>query len=392
MELKTTVISEYLQQSYEAQKRIIALQGGTRSSKTYNTLIWLIAHALTDWKNKTISVVRQTLPALKATAERDFFEILDALGLYNELHHNKTDRLYKLGSNLFEFFSCDENQKVRGRKRDVLFCNEANELNESTYKQLAFRTKEFVILDYNPSEEEHWIYDKILTDSRTAFYKTTYKDNPFLEPAIVKEIEVLQHTDQHLWQVFGLGERGYSTAKIYTHTQYFENYILGSERILGIDFGFNNPTAVVQVDIKDSEFFVRELLYKDKMTNNDLVSFLSGLGLSRNILIYADSAEPNRIEELRRAGFSVELAQKDVKTGIDFCTAQSIHIHKESVNLQKEIKAYKWKESNGKILDEPVKYLDHALDAMRYAIYTHYINIPQKITFAKNVKNKIPKR
>jgi phage terminase large subunit len=387
VELKISVVAKSLQKSYDAQRRIIAMQGGTRSGKTYNILCWFIVQALTNWSGKTISIVRQTLPALKSSAERDFFEILGNLGLYNESEHNKTDRLYKLGGNIFEFFACDGTQKVRGRKRDILFCNEANELQEQTYKQLALRTKDFIIIDYNPSEEEHWIYDKILTDTRTDFYKTTYKDNPFLDRAIIEEIESLKDTDDTLWRVFGLGERGYSTAKIYTNNRFYDLEEHFEEVIYGIDFGYNNPTAIVKVGVKDKCFFVSEVWYETKQTNTDLIAFID-THISKRNLIFADSAEPNRIEELRRAGFWVEPAKKDVKNGIDFCKAQTIFYDTNSSNLKKELRSYKWKEANGKVLDEPVKFLDHLLDAMRYAIYSRRERTQNTVVKIRQVKKR----
>ena len=134
---------------------------------------------------------------------RDFITILKQYGLYREEHHNKSNSEYKLNKNLIEFISVDQPQKIRGRKRDILFINEANELDFEDWQQLVFRTQEKIVLDYNPSDEYHWIYDKVLVREDVEFYKTTYLDNPFLERSIVKEIELLRETDEQYWQNYG---------------------------------------------------------------------------------------------------------------------------------------------------------------------------------------------
>ena len=193
-DLKTNIVWEHLEKS---QKKIVIEQGGSRSGKTYNILIWIIFGYCLREKNKVVSICRKTFPALRTSAMRDFFEILKSQELYSEQDHNKTSHEYKINSNLVEFISLDSPQKVRGRKRDILFLNEANECTWEDWNQLVFRTVGRIILDYNPSDEFHWIYDKVKVREDADFYKTTYKNNKFLEESIVKEIERLQFTDEN---------------------------------------------------------------------------------------------------------------------------------------------------------------------------------------------------
>lgn len=365
-----------VKKSYESNKRFCVMQGSARAGKTYNILHFLIALALYHVKNQTISIVRKTLPALKASAERDFFEILNLLGLYNEANHNKTERIYRINSNTFEFFSCDNEQKLRGRKRNILFANEANELDYETFQQLNLRTTDFIVLDYNPSDEFSYIYDKIIPRPETDFYKLTYKDNPFLPQSVVAEIENLKNIDENAWRVFGLGERGVSLARVYTnYTLIDELPSEYDEEIFGIDFGYNNPTAVLQIRIKDNEIFVKELLYQSYLTNHDLIECLKVFNISKSSYIYADSAEPARIAELRRAGFNVLEARKEVQAGIIAVKQRKMHVVASSENLLDELKMYKYKQdANGRQLDEVVKHKDHACDALRYAVFTHFAN------------------
>ncbi len=355
-----------------AKKRILALQGGARSSKTYSICQNQI-NELRVTHSQKLSIFRKTLPAVKDTVQEDFLSILGTEKLYDRKAFNKTRNDYNLHNNLVQFRSLDDPHKKRGSKRNRLWLNEANEFYHEDFKQLAMRTTGRIFLDYNPSDEFHWIYDHILTRDDCQFIKSTYLDNPFLEQEIVKEIERLKTTDENSWRIYGLGERGKSKETI------FDNYSIIKEMPecefyrIGVDFGYNNPTAVIRVGIKDQDVYLDELLYKRKLTNTQLIKKLDGLVSSDDELI-ADSAEPGRIEEMRIAGYNVNKANKEsgsVKNGIDALKSKKIYITENSLNIIKEIKNYKFRKDlkTEEIYDEPVKFNDHAMDAMRYATY-----------------------
>lgn len=354
------------------QNRFIVNQGGTRSSKTYS-LAQMFATILMTEENVLISVCRKTFPSLRATAMKDFFNVLKEKNIYSEKNHNKTENTYKIGNNEIEFFSVDESQKIKGRKRDYLWMNEADEFSYEDFRQLNLRTTKKIYLDYNPAYEYHWLYDHVLTREDCLFIKSTYKDNTFLDPILIKEIELLKKTDLNYWKIYGLGERGTNEAAIYKHWQLVDELPEGGETIYGLDFGFNNPTALVEIVIKDQEIYAKELLYESYLTNSDLIQRMKTLipDDKRDNIIYADSAEPQRIEEINQAGLWCEAADKDVKKGIDTIKSHAFNITKDSPNLQKEAKSYKWKQKDEKIIDEPVKFNDHILDATRYAAHSH---------------------
>lgn len=205
MKIQTTKIFSKVNDAINNGYTIISAQGSSRSSKTYNILIWLIVYVL-QHPNTRLSIVRKTLPALKATVFVDFKEILFKMGVFDVKCLNKTDFVYTFSNGSWiDFFSTDDEQKIRGRKRDILFCNEANELLFIEWQQLKMRTTRFAILDYNPSfSDDHWLCD-LNKDSRTFHFVTTYKDNPFLEQTIIDEIESLQEKNKSLWQIYGLG-------------------------------------------------------------------------------------------------------------------------------------------------------------------------------------------
>ena len=205
--IQTNVVYKHLVNS---NKKIVVEQGGTRSGKTYNILLFIIFHYCTNNTGKIITICRKTFPSLRATVLRDFLQILNTYEIYRDEFHNKSSSEYNLFGNLIEFTSLDQSQKIRGRKRDLLFINEGNELYWEDWQQLIFRTQERIILDFNPSDEYHWIYDNVITREDCDFYKTTYLDNPFLEDIIKEEIERLKETDDQYWQIYGLGERATS--------------------------------------------------------------------------------------------------------------------------------------------------------------------------------------
>lgn len=365
--IDTNVVFKHLQQS---DKRITVEQGGTRSGKTYNILLWIILAYSHQNKGKTITICRKTFPALRASVLRDFIDILRSLNAYREEHHNKSSNEYYLNGNLIEFVSLDQPQKVRGRKRQCLFINEANELTFEDWQQLIMRTEGKVVLDYNPSDAYHWIYEKVIPRDDADFYKTTYKNNPFLDANVKAEIERLQYTDEDYWRIYGLGERGATRAAVFQFDVAEEPK--GKLLCYGLDFGYtNDPTALVAIYKDGDNLYIDELLYHTHLTNPDISDKLHDLGLSRRDEIYADSAEPKSIEELYRLGWNVKPASKgadSVRSGIDALKRHKLYLTKRSNNAITEFQNYRWKEDkNGNLLRDPIDQYNHAIDATRYA-------------------------
>ena len=363
----------------ECKSKIQIHQGGTRSGKTYSILTALIELCHKN-SGLVITICRKTFPALRATAMRDFFEILNNEDVYNQDLHNKSDATYQLWGNMVEFISIDQPQKVRGRKRDVLFINEANEINLEDWRQLLLRTTGRVLLDYNPSDEFHWIYEEVIPREDAEFFRTTYKDNPFLPESVVLEIERFKTADENFWKVYGLGERGTSQATIFTHWKEI-NQIPNEFKLLniGLDFGYtNDPTAIVRVYTDGHGFAVDELCYATRLTNSDIAKVLRDNQVNRSDVVICDSAEPKSIDEIHAHGFNTHGARKgkdSVKNGIQFLHSRPLLVTARSVNLIRELRNYKWKEDkNGKQLNEPVDSFNHAIDAMRYAITFNLTN------------------
>ena len=368
MEITTNKVFKHCD---NAQKKILVEQGGTRSGKTYNILLWLIFKYCYDQNGKIITICRKTFPAVRGTVMRDFFDILKKHKIYNESSHNKSGNEYHINDNLIEFISLDQAQKIRGRKRDLLFVNEANEITFEDWQQLIFRTTEKIIIDYNPSEEFHWIYDRVLVRDDVEFYQTTYKDNPFLPQNIIDEIERLKDTDENYWRVYGLGERGQSRSLVFKFSTIKEIPQQAKLIARGLDFGFSNdPTALVETYVLDQTMYVNELIYRTGMTNQDIGNELKRLQLDRRDEIYCDSAEPKSIEEIHRMGWNVKPTYKgSINIGIDMIRRYKLVITENSINLIKELRNYKYiEDKNGQLTNKPIDAFNHATDALRYSI------------------------
>ena len=367
LKIKTNIVYRHLVNS---NKKIVVEQGGTRSGKTYNILLWIIFEYCTNHRNKVVTICRKSFPSLRATVLRDFIGILQSYNMYKEINHNKSNSEYHLYDNLIEFISLDQPQKIRGRKRDLLFINEGNELYLEDWQQLIFRTQERIVIDYNPSDEYHWIYDKVLPREDCDFFKTTYLDNPFVGDSIKEEIERLKYTDEQYWQIYGLGERAASRSTIFKYSEV--NSIPIDSNLL--DFGYtNDPTTLISVYTKGHNLYIKEHLYRTQMTTKDINDFLKDEKLQRNP-IYADSAEPRLISELRGMGhniFSSIKGKDSVNAGIDLLRRYKIHITSDSSNAIQEFRNYKWKEDrSGKLINVPEDKHNHLIDPCRYATYS----------------------
>lgn len=352
-------------------KKIRAVCGGTSASKTISILLYLIARAQSD-KSKTLtSVVSESIPHLKRGAMRDFRNILIDHKYWKDENWNATDSIYtfETGSQI-EFFSADNSDKLRGGRRDRLFLNEANNMSLDVFDQLEVRTKEFVFLDWNPSNE-FWFYTDI-KDKRedVEFITLTYKDNEALSKEIIDSIEARKER-KGWWQVYGLGQLGEVEGKIYKDWTIIDN-IPHEARLerRGLDFGYtNDPTTIVDIYKYNGGFIVDEQIYQKGLSNKQIADIVQNLP-SPNVIIIADSAEPKSIDEIKSYGINILPAQKgagSVNQGIQFAQDQRISVTKRSVNIIREYRNYLWKtDKDGKILNEPEGGFDHTMDAIRY--------------------------
>ena len=365
MDIKATAIFEKNYEAILGDKRFIINEGGSRSSKTYSLCQLMIIYCLQN-NNKVVSVIRKTFPALRATVLRDFIEILKEIGLYKQEAHNKSEHIYTFANgSMVEFFSVDDEQKIRGRKRDIAWCNEANELYFDDFTQLNMRTEDKLIFDYNPSDSASWLYE--LPAEESIKIKSTYKDNPFLPDSIKAQIEDLARTDEALYQIYALGEKAISKSNIYSQWSFvahrpsrFVKYVYG------LDFGYNHPSALMRVYYCDNDIYIEPVIYESYLTTTMLIEKLATLGIEQTVTILADYSRPEIIQEMNIAGYDVQNANKVVKKGIDNLKTFGV-ICQDDKAIRREYENYKWKKIGDFITDEPVKLFDDAMDAIRYA-------------------------
>jgi phage terminase large subunit len=365
MDIKATAIFEKNYEAILGDKRFIINEGGSRSSKTYSLCQLMIIYCLQN-NNKVVSVIRKTFPALRATVLRDFIEILKEIGLYKQEAHNKSEHIYTFANgSMVEFFSVDDEQKIRGRKRDIAWCNEANELYFDDFTQLNMRTEDKLIFDYNPSDSASWLYE--LPAEESIKIKSTYKDNPFLPDSIKAQIEDLKRTDEALYQIYALGEKAISKSNIYSQWTFvahrpsrFVKYVYG------LDFGYNHPSALMRVYYCDNDIYIEPVIYESYLTTTMLIEKLATLNIEQTVTILADYSRPEIIQEMNIAGYDVQNANKVVKKGIDNLKTFGVFCQDDKA-IRREYENYKWKKIGDFITDEPVKLFDDAMDAIRYA-------------------------
>ncbi|KKR69711.1 MAG: PBSX family phage terminase, large subunit [Parcubacteria group bacterium GW2011_GWF1_40_6] len=375
------------------KKRIRIVQGGTSASKTVSVIIWLIALAQSDKSSTLTSIVSESFPHLRRGAMRDFLLIMKEHGYYKEALWDRTNNVYNFetGSQI-EFFSVDQPEKVRGARRDRLFINEANNVPFSAFEELEVRTKEFVFLDYNPTNE-FWVFTELLGKREDVEHLTlTYLDNEALSKEIKDSIETRKNR-RGWWQVYGLGQLGEVEGKIYKdwiiidevpHEARLERY--------GLDFGYtNDPTAIVAIYYLNGGYIFDEIVYARGMGNKQIADTLLNL---KRALIIADSAEPKSIDEIRSYGLNIIGVSKTrgesksdtfKKWSIGVVQNQQNSVTKRSTNVIKEYRNYLWVvDKDGRVTNVPEHQFSHSMNAIEYPM-TSLVSVLQRKEFIANM-------
>lgn len=359
------------------RKRIRAVCGGTSASKTISILMTLIDYAQSV-NNELVSIVSESYPHLKKGAIRDFKNIMVAQGYWDDNAWNATDKIYTFPTGtIIEFFSADQPGKVRGPRRDVLYVNECNNISYETYNQLEIRTKKHVWLDWNPVTE-FWFYTEVHgKEEDVDFITLTYLDNEALDPNIVRSIEAKKH-NKNWWQVYGLGQLGEVEGRIYTGWKIIDEIPHEARKIArGLDFGYtNDPTAIIDIYEYNGGLIFDEQIYRNGLQNKAIADILGGLNKPETV-VYADSSEPKSIDEIRSYDVPILPATKgpgSVNQGIQYLQSIPVSVTKRSVNLIKEYRNYLWlTDREGKHINTPQDFNNHALDACRYGVSHRYL-------------------
>jgi phage terminase large subunit len=375
LKIKATPVFYANKKAYEEGYPIICNEGGSRSSKSYS-VVQLLIHIAISKPNTRISMVSHSLPHIKRGVYRDFKNILEQWGIWDEKDFRYTDFIYtfKNGSYI-ELFGLEDPDKAKGPARDILFVNEANLISKALFDQLLIRTTGQSFLDWNPADFISWVYEVADNPKNKRIHSTYLNNISNLSESQIRNIEQYKDLpDDFMWKVYGLGERGSAKEIIYTQWKQYDQAPDG-DVFYGLDFGYVHPAALIKVTHYEGQNYFEEIVYQSGLTLSDL-SRLIKEKLPERATIYADAAEPKSIEELYRQGFNIKPAQKDVWAGIVKMKSYPINLHYNSKNLRREFMSYKWKkDKNDNVIEEPVKANDDLMDACRYAVFTHLTKI-----------------
>ena len=366
LNIKGTIVFQKNWDALNGSARFIVNEGGSRSSKTYSLCQCVVLWSLNN-PERVVSIIRKTSPALRASVLRDFLEVLRDLDLYDDEAFRKVDGTYTFpNGTMVEFFAADDEQKLRGRKRDIAWINEPNELSYEDFQQVALRTTEKIIVDYNPSAIESYLYH--LPEEKTVTIHSTYRDNPFLNKETREQIESYLNSDPDYYQIFALGKRCFSKENVFPEWPQEERPAHLEDWVYAIDFGYQHPTALVKIWYSPSvrEIHVEELIYESFLTSTQIVDRMVELELDPRVPIISETARPEIVQDIRNAGYLVINADKNVQDGIMTMKSFRISVEPTSENIIKENYNYRYQKHNGQVTELPVKLWDDAIDAIRY--------------------------
>jgi phage terminase large subunit len=367
------------------KKRKKVVQGGTSAGKTFGILPILIDRCIRTPYLET-SVVSESIPHLRRGAMKDFLKIMIETGRYRDGQWNRSSLKYTFTNGSYiEFFSVEQPDKLRGARRNVLYCNEANNIPFEAYNQLSIRTSGDIWIDFNPTAN-FWAHKEVANQPDADFITLTYLDNEALPQTIVDDIEQAKEKAKtseywaNWWRVYGLGQIGSLEGVCIKEWQEIKLPIEARLLCYGMDFGYSNdPTTLIALYKYNDAYIFDEVIYQKKLLNSDTSNLFKAHDI--NAVVYADSAEPKSIAELRTLGHKVLPCTKgkdSIVYGINLINQNKIYVTSRSKNLIKELQSYTWmKDREGNTINKPIDAFNHCIDAARYAI-TSQLQTPNK--------------
>ena len=389
LQIKKNVFNaKYLPYLESYSNRFEVYFGGAASGKSYFVAQKKLFANLT--KERRVTLIARKVGRTNRYSTFALIEgLIKSWGLARFFRINKSD-LYiinETNGNRLLFVGREDVEKLKSIAGVTdIWIEEASEITEDDFKQINLRLRgsevkeKQIILSFNPVSANHWL-KKYFFDNKPencVSIHSTYKDNRFLSDDDRAEIERLAEVDPVYWRIYGLGEWGILGGHILTNYRIedFEPYDFKNRWILGrqyngIDWGFNDPAAFIKVGFHDGKIYVYDEFYQRGLDNSELIKIGKDF-FDHGARITADSSEPARIKEWKKEGFKIKGAKKgsdSVRFGLDFLRRHEIVINRSCQNFISEIQNYVYrKDKNGELLEEPVDFNNHLIDALRYAL------------------------
>ena len=375
--IDTGMIHKLTRKAFENGREVVIHRGGTGSGKTYDIMIFLIFLVGCQLKNKIITIASESRPHLDIGTIRIMKEVMQNAGIWDEerWHRTKSTYTFHTGS-VLEFFSADRIGKALGARRDWLFGNEINSLSLDVWDELA-RRSQYVLGDFNPVSQ-FWLEDWLENYNNTEVILSNYEFNRFLSDIEKARIIKRAERDPNFKRIHIDCEYGVYEGLVFTDWLQIDTMPEGPTKY-GMDFGYtNDPSTLYAVIETDDAFYIDEIFYKTGLLNRDIAGLMESGGIRKNYdEVFADSAEPKSIDEIRGYGYNIKPAPKgpdSIRQGIDKLKSKKMFVTKRSTGLIRELRNYAWvSDKEGNPTNKPVDAFNHGIDAVRYAIQTKQI-------------------
>lgn len=366
------------------KKRIRAIQGGQGAGKTIAILI-LICNYAYHKPNKRIIIASKELTKMRLTVINDFVQVMQSFGVFDP-NNFIGETLYRLPNGTkIKFIGLDKEDIGKGLRSDLFYLNEANKVPFESYREIASRAKQ-IYLDYNPNNK-FWVHEHVIPRKDCDYLQLTFMDNEHL--ADEERSEILRYYElgydsagniinkywANKWRVYGLGEIGVIDGAVFENWEIIDD-IPKEARLIGygLDFGYRPaPCALVAVWQLNNSYILDNVIYESGLTNQDLAEMMLELKVGRE-LVYADSAEPKSIEEIRRFGINIHPcdSKTDIRDfGIQKLQHDVFYITKRSEEMIDEFQHAVWEtDKDGHQVGKIRKCNDHSIDASIYFVGT----------------------
>ena len=383
MKLQANELFEQIKEKIDQGKRYIFLRGSSRSGKTIAAIQVVTVECLQN-PNTTVTIARETQVSIKNTILIDFQNVMEELDLWEDGKFNKVEMVYRFSNgSVVRFVGLDDQTgKLRGMKSTIVLVDEVNTVSLNSFIQLDIRCEKYLLTAYNPQIPTDWWGLDFESKEKGCVLISTWRDNVFLNQGVIDSINSLKETDEDLWLIYSESKIVPPREIVYVRPQTYSDLPQGIKyTYYGIDFGFSqDPTALIEVKVKDNEIYCRELIYQAGLTNQDIIFLMRELDLNRTHEIVADSSEPKSIMEINRGGLSLRGVKKgadSVLYGIQKLRQKKVFIHKDSHNLINEFDNYRYKKDRSGRITNQTTGQDHLLDALRYCV-VEFIDLKPK--------------